>query len=51
MRLVRVKQVLYPFFHIRHHLLEPCVVNPVPGSIFGKGEFPQAISGDVFIQV
>src|SRR6267142_2567850 len=49
MWLVWVKHVFYPFFHIWHHMLKLCMVNPVFGSISGKREFPQAVSGDVFI--
>jgi len=46
-----VKQPSHPFFCILRHTLKTGMLNPVFGSIFSERKVPQAVFGDVFVQV
>jgi hypothetical protein len=48
----RVKQSFHPILHILRHVLEPGMVSPMLGSIFGERPFLQTVAGDhVLIEV
>ena len=46
-----VQQLLRPFVCIFPHTLKTGMLEPVLGSIFSESKFPQAVLGDLFIQV
>jgi hypothetical protein len=47
----QVKQLFHPVFREFRYVLEPGMLNPVPGSVFNKRIVLQVVFGDRCIQV